>query len=513
MKVILFLSIILSFGNPLFAFQNPEGKQKNIINAKSQKKPVPASQTRPDEIILFLNHARSAPPEILADLFIRMAESGKIADPIWKQELLEEAFQNGARAQHKVKQVYSSTLYPVDTRAGYIGYAFALNLDALSLCCRVIDALLPLNKHRALELFQTIRFELPPLTCEASLTYEVSQFYRTLSKLVSSSFEPRQILQNEEILFFESYLAEMGSSSQVGPIAEAILASNLSTNKLERLTEAFSKQLATLAKDERSFWAAIESTSESFSKLLDACQKAGVPIDKLIRSYRAYLVTHLGGNRCADTYRQNLTHSQRVILRFNEWVRFQSAHPPLPVTDEELSPIRLSGAENPYLYWQSARSKDLLMRFKRLRFGSGSQLLSVAERSSPDWQAEMANYLEAMASWTDEDEKTTTDYFHQKFILFDSLLNLLPDSSPARERVLGNLLALLDFTTLRRDHLLEWFLQANKLLMRVSATTGKTRENLLERIDQTRDVVLYLYLQAEKFLPGEYHKNRSHVAK
>lgn len=47
---------------------------------------LPAAAERPGEIRTLVDAAPAAPPELAADILIRIAESGRVTDPAWKLE-------------------------------------------------------------------------------------------------------------------------------------------------------------------------------------------------------------------------------------------------------------------------------------------------------------------------------------------------------------------------------------------------------------------------------------------
>jgi len=77
---------------------------------------------RPKEIRALVDAAPVAPPELAADILIRIVESGRVTDPAWKLELLDQAFHMAGAAK-----------YPVALSAAV---ARALNTDSTLACDR-----------------------------------------------------------------------------------------------------------------------------------------------------------------------------------------------------------------------------------------------------------------------------------------------------------------------------------------------------------------------------------------
>src|SRR5438105_3044075 len=109
------------------------------------QKPTPSptpTPERPREIVALLNDARLAAPELGVDAFLKVVESKKITDPIWRKEIIEEAMRMTDYVKYPVrKTVVWLSGVPVDTQAGYMSYAYDQKLDALSLKARAINDL------------------------------------------------------------------------------------------------------------------------------------------------------------------------------------------------------------------------------------------------------------------------------------------------------------------------------------------------------------------------------------
>ncbi|MGA2216038.1 MAG: hypothetical protein ABSH31_22385 [Bryobacteraceae bacterium] len=77
-------------------------------------------------------------------------------------------------------------------------------------------------------------------------------------------------------------------------------------------------------------------------------------------------------------------------------------------------------------YWQSTIGQQLLEAGKKLRFSSAETLLSEADRSTPQWQEQVADYLNRLAVWTPDQENSEADYYHDTCIVLTALIELAP---------------------------------------------------------------------------------------
>ncbi len=523
-----FAILLLVMVNSIYcpAIQHKTRQRQSADTKQRKPKTENEVQQRPNEIVFFINNARSAPPEFAADLLIRIAESDKVADPAWKREILEEAFRLAPQAQQPFKREYTSTLYPIDTRAGFLGHAFGLKLDTLSLECRAVKAMLSIDKQKARALFSEIpKLDLKPISCEESLVYDISDFYNLLTDIAQTAFTSKEIRRKEHLRFVESYISDLVSPAQLEPVVNAILAMKLSRSDLESLVYTFSIALPRISEDPRSFWSSDRPAARAINNLLSACEAQGVATDELLMAYRAYLIKQFNGQQCADTYKPNQREMARLIEAFNEKMRPKSQKNISPILADEIEPLRIEGEEKAFWYWQSPKAAEFLSKIKRLRFGppESKTPLSIMERvETADWRAEVDDFLKGLAAWHKEDEKSEEDYFHQKCSLYVSLLGLIPPGQ-SRDYALRSYVTFLDEFDLQRGSRIEWFWHASPLLgmdpkIKAAASSSQSagaQEYMgtkpIEILETTKSPVLYLYVELLKLAPKANADRRSAV--
>ena len=449
---------------------------------------------RPDELVYFVNNARSAQPEFAADLLIRLAQSDKITDATWKSELLEEAFRLAPGVQQPFKRTFKSW-NPIDTRAGFLGYAFEHELDTLSLQCRTIKAMLKIDKAKARSLFNEIpKLKLEPVSCEESLIYDVSSYYSLLADIAQTAFDKKEIQRNEHIYFLESRINDVVSPVQIGPVAEAISAIKLSPDETQRMVSALSGVLGKISGRDRAFWFSDRTTEAGMNKLLATCQEKDVSTDDLLKAYRVYLIKQLSGSRCADPYDWFKSAATRYTAAFNSRMLPKTAKNIQPISADEIKPSEIKGDEIVYLYWQSPKSKEFLTKRQKLNVGIDNKRISDTERNTADWRSRVNDFVKDMINWHKEDEKSEEDYFHQKSIIYAGLLDLLMPG-PTYDYVLKNYVSLLNDFDLQRDSRIEWFWQANHIIQVITTAPGGIRSRLVGELDISRNPVLYLYTE------------------
>jgi hypothetical protein len=496
-------------GSAKYRMRGAVGQSAEPGKQKSSGKQGEAQTERPEEIVSFVNNVRSAPPEFAADLLLRVAESGKLTDQDWKQELIEEAFRLAPSVQQPVKRVTLPS-NPTDTRAGFLASALELKLDALSLQCRAVSAMLAVNKQKARELFTQIQKpKLVPLTCEDASVYDASDFYTTLKAIAETTFSQKEVKRGEPIRLAEYHISQMVSPTEVVPVIELISSLKVAAPEREALLYAFSKTLGSISDDDRSFTASLYKVDRSMKKLITECSQQRLSLHELLRAYRAYLIRHFSAARCADGHLISSKATQAAAVNsFNNDLRLTSEKNVAEIVADDIKPSKVEGSMRTHMHWQSPKASALLMKIKKLRFGSGNTPLTTAERESLDWQANMDAFLKDLADWRKDDEESEEDYFHQKCVLLRTLIELIPKQA-AREHVVRAYVEFLNSFDLNRGSRVEWLWQAKFLFkdsVRFDGPNNPTpsyvikRTDMLPVVEMTKSPILYLYLQAEKIL-------------
>lgn len=492
----LILVMILS-GAACTAGQQAGGRQQRAIESKDQRPPA--------EIVALINDARSVPAEFNVDTLLRLVESNKIADQRWKLEIIEEAFRlaSGARQPIKRKALPGGL---VDSRSGYLALAFDLNLDALSLQCRAVRAMLTVDKQKARELFKEISNpKLPPLSCDEALVYDVSDFYDTLNKIALTTFSQEEIGRDEDVRFVGIYMERLSSPAQFNPVANTVLSIATSASRLEMLAHDFSAALKNISGDDRSFSFSLmeEAFGRNIRRFVEACKQYNVSRSELLEAVRVYLIKHLRDARCVD----NLVAQERDYINRNAvgyinklLLEIDPSKKNLaPVLVSEIEPSKVDNSARIFPHWESLESKRLLFKVKELRFGSSSKPLTALEKDTAEWQAKLRGFINDLADWDSRTEKSEADYFHQKSNLFMALLEIVP-AGPLQDTVIVNFVAFLRQPVIQQDNRIEWFLHVNELVQIARSARLDTRAKILDALSNSDNSILKLYSSVENLL-------------
>ena len=193
----------------------------------------------PTETMELIHEARALDPEFSADSLLRLAGARLIADPIWKRQLIEEAFKAGARAPLPYRKTGEET---TDARASR---AYWNNgLEALTLQIRAVEAMLEMDPQRARSMFEEIQTpEVPALTCQETGAPILSAYYETASRIVERGFTAEQRGNLQHIHFLERVIAQMQSPPHVTPTVKLIFKVPVTADERQELVAAFAGML------------------------------------------------------------------------------------------------------------------------------------------------------------------------------------------------------------------------------------------------------------------------------
>jgi hypothetical protein len=387
--------------------------------------------------------AQATPPEFAADAMLRIAESGKIKDRDAVRDLVEQGFRMAAAATFRVpmRGLPGTT---TDTRSGVLSQAYDLKLDALSLQSRAVRDMLAIDKAKARDLFRNIPPPvLAPLTCDDAMVYDVADFYRTIGIIANTAFSEKERAKEEHINFVLDYLGQAVSPVQLAPLARLIKNADATPAQTELLWTRFKGLLESIRGDGR-----------SSSSALAAISAEGGP-----------------GLHSFEKYEQ----TAQVCKN-----------------DPDVTP-KLER------FWQTPRAKQLLVDGLKLRSAPEGRMSTEAERSTPEWQRQFTDYLSELADWTSVQEQSDADYYHQKCIVFEALLELVP-AGPQQDKVLLDFVNFIGNSNLQRQSPVEWFIQANSVLERVRHSNDSTLSKLSEAYEHSGNSLLELEIALEKTL-------------
>ena len=132
-----------------------------------------------------------------------------------------------------------------------------------------------------------------------------------------------------------------------------------------------------------------------------------------------------------------------------------------------------------------------------MRFGTEGRILTDADRASQEWQQQLTDYLGQLAEWGPGQEKSEADYYHQKCVVYEALVELIPPG-PQRDTILTGYLDFIGNSSLQQESPVEWFMHAHSMLERVRSTNSGEPDKVLEGFQKSGNPILALYAKLER---------------
>jgi hypothetical protein len=471
---------------------------------------VCAAATAPSALDGLIDSARGAPGEFAADALIRIAALDKL-EKTRRIELLDQAFQRASEAQQPFKR--HAVTVRLDGPTGYLNRAYDQDLDGLSLRLRAIEIMLPLDGRKARDLFLQISpLQVPKVDCKEFLVYDVGRFYEVASKIASQTFSPKEVQQHEPERMLERFAGAITSPAQVAPVARMAVEAGLKDEEFQSLVTMFAGQLGRISGDDRSYSYTTRAVGVQIFKLIEECKRRQISLLPLLEAYRLYLINNLSAKRCADddvmqgggssfglsTGRSVDQEAADAVAFFNQSLRV----PPIQaLQDEEISPSGLEGTASGLRSCQDPECIAIAGQYRSLIFDTTGLPYTADQRSKPEWQTKLREFLSAMAEWKQSTGVTEAGYYREKSGTFGEVLNLVINT-PQRDEVM---FAMLDYARQSRfqtENRVEWFLPVNALIGRIGLDPlglGKTTDALR----RTEDPLIALYVSLEAVAPRD----------
>ncbi|MFN0084527.1 MAG: hypothetical protein ACKVX9_03990 [Blastocatellia bacterium] len=475
-------------------------ERKSVLTDEAEFK-----KQKAEDFKLLLINARNAPPEIAADTLIQLLGVGGIGDLAIRREMAKEAFNLAYSTQYRVKMY--DVIDDADSRNRMLSYGYSLEMDTLSLQCRSVKEMLAIDKQAAREMFEEIVLpELPPLSCEGAMVYDVSLYYAVLANILKSAYTKEEVEKNARVQLLSRIMARVSSVAELSPAIKVILGAELQPADFGMVVQLISSRMANLPKDPRAFSSSARAVGGDVRLLAEHCKRLGVSNIDLLGSYRSLLRDNLTSVICKD---------HEDVGKAAEWVNtraeaFNSLLADLDpegktrisrLNGAELTPKSIGAAPKIDAYWKSPMAEKLLAEIGRLNFGQNRKKVSLAEREQEKWQRELTESVGNLRSWSNHKDESVSeiDYFHQKCNLYELLIQITPKSSSQLDGILSDYIGFLSYARSQKESLIEWQWQARVPLLTLGYTK-QSPDSVLKRYTESGDRLLRLIAEAKLFI-------------
>ncbi len=440
--------------------------------------------------------ALGAPPEFAASALLRIAP--RVSDRQLRRDLIGMAFRLAAGSNNPVRLAAVPGLDP-DTRQAFRASSGRVRLDALSLQSRAVRAMIPLDPARGRELFNQMRRDWPAQSsCDQSLLPDVSPYYDALALVIARGFSAKERASAEHLTFSAAELARI-TIAELAPAAAFLANLDGSRSSFEIASGAFAAKLESMPPDSRAFLFYSPSIEDAVAAVVARGRQLGAATQPLVEAYRKFLVAQLRGPRCADSGKASgkIVQIAAPTVLFGETIRGEL--PPLRATEQQ--PDRVEGEMKLDRFWQSEPAQNVYQACLKLRQSADGTNLTAAARRTPEWSRHLTDFLSLLANWRPGDEASESDYFHQKAIVYEALLELAPPGASS-DAVIEAFTDFLKSSNLQQQNVVEWFWHARSTLDRVRPGQPEQYAKLLAAFRASGNIVLALEALLESVSPA-----------
>ena len=459
-----------------------------MIALSAADPPAAGQEAPPHDAVIeaLVGDASAVPPEFAADALIRLSSSPRVPTA-WRRELLDEAFFRAYGAQEQYRRMSGQPLSP-DTRQGANLLAYSTSLTRVSLQVRATQLMTFVDPRRARELFEWIELNLGTDVCDDPLVPDVEEYYTVLSLIARTTFGNDR---GAALLFLELYLWRAHLPSEMPAVARAMERFRPREDEAIYLEGFFRFLLDAGTTDARGFSSSSADMVSRMAELQMAHRALGIGDWFVMDTLRGYLVSQLKGPRCSDSSVESTTPSL-----FNAALnRLRAALDVKALDADAVLPTTLQGRARVDPYWQTQDAASL-HDAAALLWGPGKVPVPLRVRQTTEWRNQAERLLVQLDQWAGRREASDRDYFYQKAVLFELLLDLVPPGS-LRARVIRTYVDFLRLSDVDRDRRTLWFAFVTRL---IEMSRSADRRDILTALEDTHQPVLSLYARMERLL-------------
>jgi hypothetical protein len=450
----------------------------------------------PAELEPVFGLAMAAPPEFSAAALLRLTP--RIPDKALRRNVIAMAFHLAGKARNPVRLV-SFPGIDADSRQSYLSSALALKLDALSLQTLAIQQMLGVDPVRARALFaEIVPPRIPDATCEDTLLPDVSPYYEALSAITQGAFSEKERAKSEQVSFATAMLSRVSAIADLAPAARTVAKLELSPQTFQIALGPFISSLESVGPNSRAFLYFSKAIDGAVEMLIARAKQLGVAAEPLAQSYRKSLITQFRGPHCADSGKPagRIAQMGQSEDLFGPAIRGDQP----PIASDEMTPERVEGTMQVDRFWQSGEAQRIYAECLKLRQGPNGVPLTDAARRSREWTRQLTDFLTTLANWRPNDELKESDYFHQKAIVYEALLDLTPPGDLS-DSVLQAFIDFLKSSNLQQQNGVEWFWHARSTVSRVRPSHPEQAAKILAAYRSSGNIVLMLEAMLDQVSP------------
>jgi hypothetical protein len=476
-------------------------------------------QSRNAQIQAIIDDVPSAPPELGADILLKLVERGEIPDSKEKRRLIEAAWDLAPKARYETEFADSVSVM-VESDIGSLSMSLP-GLSTAAIQSRAVAQMALLNPKETRELFLKMNPPQPESpACSAGHYSAHTSYFKALGTTLGT-FSDEEAQRGVRTRFLKDAMRSLTNQTDLQLSLSLITEGKFPDRDTSELLDQWSETLSNAQFSDRQFFV-ISYLFKMTLQAAEAEQARGHSPENLLRALRSYFVRHAGAIRCEDgSWRPSRlgpdvppTNNEEVArLMFNSTVAELGLSIP-PIRPEEIKPAGFAGKVEVANYL-SADPTDkvwqVMTAAKHLHFGTPEQAalnqknsvsrnvaaqLTLEQRSTPVWNTEALQFLTLLETWTRDLGREDREAFVLKAEFYSGLLELTP-AGKLHDTVMKSYLNFLVHSPMKLESPPEWAWWGIQKLIRSDKVADKHK--WLDEIEDAGDTTISLYTRLARF--------------
>jgi len=477
-----------------------------VLGINAQKPVKEASPTPTPErnraIVALLNDARLAAPELAVDIFLKVVETKKVTDPVWRKEIIDEALRMTDDVKHPIamRAVSVKGILINNTDAGLSGMAFNEKLDGLSLKSRVVMQMADLDIVRAKRIVFEMggQFRLKPRSCEDLLTYEIGEIYPAVAKVAKSAFNEKEIADGRRALFVAPWIENIESPTQISSAIDLIQEMQGSPVEKQVLFAALSQAIGKNFNDDRTFMSAVvwgAGLAKKIEKLISA--ESDFVKGDIVSAYREFLLKNLRTARC----KENEIKKEDPMPPFIEAANRLFPDKPISVEDIISSELK-DGPKGVDLLANSSDTRQIKSELISLTGAGPPDKPYEFDKTNIEWQSKVTEFVDRIPNWKPREEISDLRLFSLRATLYGAILQTASEGE-LMKTIVRRYLRFMAAASLQKDDYIHWSSQVRL----VKGLLGKNDDIFYEIAAEFPNPNFRVMVAAKKVLAAEKEKS------
>ena len=470
-------------------------------------------QTRNAQIQEIIDDVPSAPPELGADILLKLVERGEIREIKVTRQILEEAWDLAPKAMY-VTEISNAIGVMVESDPGSLASSLP-GLTTAAIQARVIAQLAPMDAMASRELFLKMKSpEAESPSCSASRYSSHGSYFKALETALGT-FSAEEVQRGEKSRFLKNAMRSLTNQTDLQLSLSLITDGKFPDKDTFELLDQWSDTLSKAQFSDRQFFI-ISWLFKLTLRAAEGEQAKGHSPENLMRALRSYFVRHASAVRCEDGAWRPFplgpdvpptNNEEDARIMFNSKVAELGLSIP-PIRPEEIKPAGFAGKVEVTNYLSTDPTDkvwQVMTAAKHLRFGTPEQAagnrknsgasnvpasLTLEQRSTPAWNTEALQFLTQLETWSRELGPEDRGVFVMKAEFYSGLLELAPEGK-LHDTMMKSYVNFLVHSRIRQESPPEWAWWGIQKLINSSVVADKHK--WLDEIEDAGDTTVSLY--------------------